>query len=151
MKTIAELIGFREVYSVQCTSTVIDVVEYLCDKGVGAVIVCDGDELVGVFSERDLMHRVVHQGLDAHSITVQQVMTKDPVCVSLEDRCHDAKAMMFDKNFRHLVVVDDENQFRGFVSMRELLEADLADSKNLIRKLNDDYYHEAFLEPSKRR
>ncbi|MEK7795274.1 MAG: CBS domain-containing protein, partial [Candidatus Hydrogenedentota bacterium] len=53
MKTIRDLIGQREAFSVDSSFTVKAVVDYLYEKGVGAVAVCDGDEIVGVFSERD--------------------------------------------------------------------------------------------------
>lgn len=138
--TIRDIIGTREAYSVEPTTTISDVVEYLCRKGVGAVAVCEGANVVGVFSERDLLHRVVRQGLDPASTTVNEVMTKNVFHVSIDERHDVAKALMLNKSFRHLVVVDAENRLRGFVSMRELIEVDLEESKNLIRKLNDNYY-----------
>lgn len=149
MKTIRDIIGDREAFSVQIGLSVKKVVDYLCEKKVGAVAICDGDQIAGVFSERDLMRRVVNKGLDAASTNVSDVMTKDVFHVSIDESHEVAQALMLGKNFRHLVILDEENKLRGFVSMRELLEQDLADSKDLIRKLNDDYYEFQFRLPKK--
>jgi CBS domain-containing protein len=97
-----------------------------------------------VFSERDVVRRVVAKDLDPSSTTVRDVMTTDVTYVSINESHHTAQALMLNKNFRHLVVVDEERRLRGFVSMRELLEVDLAESKQIIGSLNDDYYDHRF-------
>ena len=51
---------------------------------------------------------------------------------------------MLGRNFRHLVVLDKDEEYKGFVSIRELIEVDLQESKELVQKLNDDYYEEQF-------
>jgi CBS domain-containing protein len=113
-------------------------------QNTGAIAVCDGDKVVGVFSERDLLRRVIHDGLDIDTVSVDAVMTSPVYWISLEERYEVAKAIMVDKDVRHLVVMDDQRRFGGFVSSRELLEADLADSRELVGKLNDDYYEHQF-------
>ncbi|MCL4692098.1 MAG: CBS domain-containing protein [Candidatus Hydrogenedentes bacterium] len=144
MKTIGEIIGTREPYFVEPEQTVREVVEYLATKGVGAVAVCENGAVVGVFSERDLVRRVVAEGRDSQTTRIREVMTGEVVSVSIEDSHHVAKALMLDKKFRHLVAIDREKRFRGFVSMRELLEVDLAESRALIHSLNDGYYEHQF-------
>lgn len=144
MKTIGEVVSDREPFFVEPNASVKEVVEYLAQKEVGAVAVCDAGNVAGVFSERDLARRVVAKGLDPHHTKVRDVMTSTVVCVSTNESRQTAQALMLDRNFRHLVVVDEENRFRGFVSMRELLEVDLAESKELINTLNDDYYDHQF-------
>lgn len=143
--TIRELVGEdREKYSVNLDRTIRQVIDYMYDGEVRAVAVCDGDEVVGVFSERDLLRRIVHQGLDLHSIKVRDVMTSPAYWISMDERYEVAKAIMVDKRLGQLVVKDEQHHFRGFVSWRELLEADLADSRDLVGKLNDDYYEHRF-------
>jgi CBS domain-containing protein len=144
MKTIGELVRDREPYFVGPDLTVKEIVNYLDQKGVGAVAVCEGDRVVGVFSERDLARRVVAKELDPRTTKVHEVMSRDVICVSTGDSLAAARALMLDKKFRHLVVLDEEHRFRGFVSMREILEVDLAESKKLITTLNDDYYEHQF-------
>jgi CBS domain-containing protein len=144
-KTIREIIGEeRKPLSVNLAQPIRLVIEYMHDKNVGAVAICDGDQVVGVFSERDLLRRVVHERLDLDTIKVRDVMTSPVYWISMDERYEVAKAIMVDKGLRHLVVMDEHRHFRGFVSSRELLEADLSDSRELVGKLNDDYYAHQF-------
>lgn len=143
-RMIREVLAGREAFSVKPDMTITEVVDYLVDKGVGAVAVCEGSKAVGVFSERDLMRRVVKPGVDPSTTPVKDVMTYDVVAVPDTERHNLALALMIGKNFRHLAVVDEHERFLGFVSMRDLMEIDIAEAKELIRKLNDDYYHHEF-------
>ncbi|GMV91385.1 MAG: hypothetical protein AMXMBFR82_11630 [Candidatus Hydrogenedentota bacterium] len=143
--TIRELVGEdREKYSVNLDRTIRQVIDYMYDGEVRAVAVCDGDKVVGVFSERDLLRRIVRQGLDLNSTKVRDAMTSPAYWISMDERYEVAKAIMVDKRLGQLVVKDEHHQFRGFVSWRELLEADLSDSRDLVGKLNDDYYEHRF-------
>ena len=90
------------------------------------------------------MHRVVLKGLNPKEVSISQVMTKDVIHVHTDDKHSTARNLMLGKNFRHLVVLDDNEDFQGFVSIRELIEVDLQESKELVQKLNDDYYEEQF-------
>ena len=144
MKTIKEILGSRKPYSVSPDMSVRSVVDYLVEKQVGAVAVCEGANPVGVFSERDLMRRVVNAGLDPDATPVSQVMTKDVVSVEMGAPHSKAMSLMLDKNFRHLAVRDSDGRFKGFVSIRDLLEVDLAEARELIARLNDNYYHHEF-------
>ena len=144
-KSIGDIIGtHREKFSVDIDLPLRQVIGYMHDKNVGAVAVCEGDKVVGVFSERDLLRRVVHRGLDLDRVQVRDVMSSPVYWISIDERYEVAKAIMIDKGLRHLVVKDGERKFQGFVSSRELLEADLSDSRDLVGKLNDDYYQHQF-------
>ena len=144
-KSIGDIIGgHREKFSVDTDLPIRQVIGYMNDRNVGAVAVCDGDKVAGVFSERDLLRRVVHKGLDLDRVQVRDVMSSPVYWISTDERYEVAKAIMIDKGLRHLVVKDDEREFCGFVSSRELLEADLSDSRDLVGKLNDDYYQHQF-------
>jgi CBS domain-containing protein len=132
--TIREIIGAkRDVYSVDVAQSIRPVIAYMHDKNIGAVAICDGDKVVGVFSERDLLRRVVHEGLDLDTVNLRDVMTSPVYWISMEERYEVAKAIMVDKGIRHLVVLDEQRHLRGFVSSREL-----------VGKLNDDYYEHHF-------
>lgn len=144
MKLISDVIKPRDVYWVDAEDTVRQAVSYLCERKAGAVAVQFGDELVGVFSERDLLHRVVGAGLNPDNVKVRDVMSPDPVCIPYDDTVQMAKALMFKKGLRHLVVVGKGNQLQGLVSMRDLIEADMDDARELVQKLNDDYYEQAY-------
>ncbi len=144
-KKIHEMVGeSQESYSVTSDLSIRQVIEYMCDKNVAAVAVCDGTRVEGVFSESDLMRRVVRKGLDLDSVCVRDVMTSPVYWISMDERYEVAKAIMVDKGVRHLVVMNDDRHFRGFISSEELLAVDLSDSRALVGKLNDDYYQQRF-------
>lgn len=143
MRTIRELIDGREPYSVESGWSIKKVVEYLCEKGVGAAAVREGDKAVGVFSERDLMKRVVLGEVDPEKTTVDEVMSRGIISVSPDEDFRVAKAQMLEKRIRHLVVMDSDGTLRGLVSMRELVEVDLTECRDLVNRLNDEYYRSA--------
>lgn len=145
MKTVREIIGDREAYAVSPEMTVHEVVGYLCERKIGAVAVCtSGRKVVGVFSERDLLRRVVSEERDPRSTLVSEVMSEEVVSVEADEPHHVARNLMLGKNFRHLAVVNSSGMYQGFVSMRELMDVDLEESRGLVQKLNDDYYEEQF-------
>ena len=144
MQTIGDVIKPRDIYWVDADDTIRQAVHYICERKTGAVAVKEGEDVVGVFSERDLMHRVVNAGVDLDAVKVRDVMSPDPLTVSLDDEIRYAKAIMFKCGVRHLVVQGKGDVFRGLVSMRDLIEADMAESSELIEKLNDGYYENAY-------
>jgi CBS domain-containing protein len=87
---------------------------------IGAVAVMRGGELAGLFSERDLMKRVVHECRDPRTTTVGEVMTHDVVTVSPDRSLEDCLELMRGRGFRHLPVCQGK-QLRGVISLRDLL------------------------------
>lgn len=144
MHRISDVIKPRDVYWISPNDTVRQAVRYMCERKTGAVALKEDDQVVGVFSERDVLHRVVNQGLDPETTLVRDVMSSSLFYIHVDDEIRMAKAMMFRNRVRHLVVVGKGDQYRGLVSMRDLVEADMADSKELIQKLNDEYYQQAY-------
>ena len=116
----------------------------LCERQIGAAAVKDGDELVGVFSERDLLRQILNQEFDPDKTLVRDVMTTRLNCIHLEDSSQMAKALMHTQHVRHLIVVDSDNQYCGMLSMRDLVEADLAEYQDLVHELNDKYYEQKY-------
>lgn len=140
-KKIREIIGEdREAYSVHLDVSIWQAIEYMREKKVGALAIRDDNGVVGVFSEQDVLRRVALEALNLAEVAVREVMSSPAYWISIDERCEVAKAIMVHKAFDHLVALDAEHTFRGFVSARELLEDDLADSKDLVGKLNDEYF-----------
>lgn len=144
MQLVSDVIKSRGTYWVRAGASVREVVHYLCEKKTGAVVVMEGGQVAGLFSERDLMHRVVDAYLDLDAVQVGQVMTHDPVSVRMDDTLHHAKGVMLQCGVRHLVVEDSRGVYQGLISMRDLIEADVAESSELIERLNDVYYEKAY-------
>ncbi len=122
MATILELLkkNHHDLHVVQHDQTVIEAVHFMVENNVGAVPVLKHGELVGIFSERDVMTRTLVRNLDPHSVTVDQVMTPHPQRVSPDTSFHDCMVLMKQHKFRHLPVCEG-NKLVGFLSLRDLL------------------------------
>lgn len=124
MKTLREFIFHRPLLTIQKNFTVREACDFMTKNKIGLVPILDGDKLVGVFSERDLMQRVVAAGKDPDNTKVEEVMTIDLV-VSEEDETYlEALSKMKAANIRHILVKSGDKLI-GVVSMRDLLQADL--------------------------
>ena len=123
MKNIGEIMQGHPLFHVKAADNVRDAAKVMSEKNVGAVAVLDSDRLVGIFSERDLMKRVVAAGLDPARTQVGNVMTKDLVVGRPDDDINDALQKMHSIGCRHLPVVDG-GRILGMLSLRDLLEID---------------------------
>jgi CBS domain-containing protein len=123
MKQIAELIEGRPLFHAESSASVRDVAKLMSEKNIGAIAILDSGRLVGVFSERDLMKRVVAAGLNPEKTLVAKVMTKELVVGRPEDDINAALQKMHSLGCRHLPVVDSGNLI-GMISLRDLLEID---------------------------
>ena len=144
MRTISDVIKPRDIYWVEAADTVHQVVRYMCERKTGAVAVKKGDEVVGMFSERDLMKRVVCQGLSPEDTLVRDVMSKNLIFIHLQDEIHLGKALMYKHSVRHLIVRGKDGSFKGLISMRDLMEADVEEFTELVHRMNDNYYEQAY-------
>ncbi|MBK8739893.1 MAG: CBS domain-containing protein [Betaproteobacteria bacterium] len=93
-------------------------------KNVGAIVVVDDDRLVGIFTERDLLVRVVARGLDAHATRLADVMTREPQAIDPDKPFGYALLVMHEKGFRHLPVVESGKPI-GIVSSRSAMDPEL--------------------------
>lgn len=123
MKQIAEIIEGRPLIHAELSENVREVARKMSEKNVGAVAVLDSGKLVGVFSERDLMKRVVAAGLNPEKTLVEKVMTQDLVVGQPADDVDSALQKMHSVGCRHLPVVEGGNLI-GMISLRDLLEID---------------------------
>jgi len=121
-ETTAMAIISRSVLTVSRTTTVKDAVELMASAKVGSVVVVDGDRLAGIFSERDVMLRVVLEGRDPKQTTVEEVMTARVHSISMRTTGDEALRIMVQEHIRHLPVVDEQGRPQAIVSMRSLLE-----------------------------
>jgi CBS domain-containing protein len=124
MQTIADVVGHRrsdELISVPAAATVRDAVAVMAQREVGAVLVMDEEGLVaGIFSERDLLVRVVGERRDPDTTPLSLVMTRDVRFVSPGTTIEAALSLLHVLGFRHLLVIDGPRVY-GLVSMRDLV------------------------------
>jgi CBS domain-containing protein len=117
------LLRLAEVPASTCTAdaTVMDAIRLMVDRGIGALAIVEGKKVVGIFSERDLMRRVVFKGLDPSKTKITDVMTRDVEKVLDSTSVKAAVAMMRAKKFRHLPILDGNGDLIGMVALRFLL------------------------------
>ena len=119
------------VFSVPHDSTVAAAVKDMNSHKVGATLVMDGGRLVGIFTERDVLSRVVAAGLDPTTTPMEQVMTRDPITVASTTTIEEVMALFTARRFRHLPVMDD-GRLMGLISIGDIL-----------RRMVETHRHEA--------
>jgi CBS domain-containing protein len=124
MATIRDLISNRTIHYVQPKQTVFEAANYMVDCNVGAVPVLDDTKLVGIFSERDIMKRVVTEGRNPLTTRIADVMSTEVRSVGPGASSEEAMCMMQSYGVRHLPVCDGRTLV-GFLSLRDLLRCHL--------------------------
>jgi CBS domain-containing protein len=123
MKTIGEIIQGHPLFHVPSTATVRDVARTMSERNIGAIAVVDAGKLTGIFSERDIVSRIVAEGRNPDETRVETVMTKDLFVAAPSDDINEALQKMHECNCRHLPVVHRGNLV-GMISIRDLLKVD---------------------------
>ena len=125
MSLVRDIVHNRDLYCVDEHDTVADVARRMAELHVGAILVLNGEDLRGVFSERDLMKRVVLEKLDPETTSVSQVMSTQLATVDELASLEDAMELMQSHACRHLPVTRD-SRVVAFLSMRDLMNFELA-------------------------
>lgn len=131
---ICDLIKDQDTYQAELGHTVLETVRAMVERNIGAVPVIHAGELVGIFSERDLMRRVVAEGRDPRTTCMAEVMTEDPLAVGTGEDLETCMALMRRHGFRHLPVCH-EGQLVGMVSLRDILLHDLDEKDDEVRMM----------------
>src|SRR5438067_932319 len=124
MATIRDLISNRTIHYVQPAQTVFEAANYMVDCNVGAVPVLEDTKLVGIFSERDIMKRVVTEGRNPLTTRISEVMTGDVTTVEPGASFDEAMCLMQTHGVRHLPVCEGRTLV-GFLSLRDLLRCQM--------------------------
>ncbi len=105
-------------------NTVSDAVSRMMKKPRnGAVLVMEDGKLVGIFSERDVLTKIVHSNMDPTEVKVGEVMTRNPRSLPEHNRIEDAMKLMIENGFRHLPITDENGSPSGLVSVRQIFQA----------------------------
>jgi CBS domain-containing protein len=142
MSTCREILNRKgsHVWSIGPDATVLQAAMLMNEHKIGALVVLQAGRLVGVFTERDVLQRVVAEGRDPTQTTVEQVMTTEVACCGLLTSIDEARTAMKERRVRHLPVIDDEGRLLGMVSIGDL-NAYLAQSQEqTIFMLNEYLY-----------
>ncbi len=141
MHTLRQVITRFQLVHAAPTASAFEVAALMSEARVGCIPVLDGEQLVGVFSERDLMTRVVVEGKDPRKTPVATVMTREVITATLDDRVERCLDKMRNRGCRHLPVVA-EGRVIAMISMRDLMRDEIEEQVEEIRGLRA-YIHQA--------
>src|SRR3989304_8119517 len=139
MKKVRDIMRYGFLFPVQRAATGSDAVRAMAAHNVGIVSVLEGDKLVGVFSERDVVRRVVDRGLDPARTPGGDVMATELVVADADEDYQSAMRKMDQANIRHLLVVSGGRPL-SMVSIRDLIRVDIQDKGEQISHLKEDLY-----------
>lgn len=136
MKLIKHLLDRkgRQIISIKPDASVLDAIRLMAEKNIGAVLVMNGGQLLGILSERDYARKVVVKGRASDSTPVSDIMTASVVCTSSSETVDTCMALMTEKRIRHLPVVDNKIVV-GVISIGDLVQAIIADQQEAIEQL----------------
>ena len=128
-----------DVATVDRKTTVLEAARTMNQRRIGAVVVTEGDRVVGIFTERDILNRVVAAGKDPKTTPVGEVMTSPMVCCRRDTLLAECKTVMSQKRIRHLPVVEEGKLF-GLVSAGDILASEVSDQQATIEYLHEYLY-----------
>ena len=137
MKTLRQLLAGKSqsLAAVSPRDTVFHSLKVMSDNGVGAVLVMDGERLVGIFSERDYARKVILAGKSSKETAVAEIMTGKVVFATPDNSIEECMALMTEGRFRHLPVLDANGQVVGVVSIGDLVKETICEQQFIIDQL----------------
>ena len=134
MAQVYDLVKDRRVYSIDADQSVLEAARFMMEHNIGALPVLRNGELVGIFSERDIMNRVVAVGRTPGTTRIAEVMTSNPRFVNSDETIENCVFLMREFGFRHVLICDDK-QVKGLISLRDVLLRYVKDKEAETRKV----------------
>lgn len=122
------------IWSVEPNDTAYSAIELMAEKNIGALIVMDGGIVVGIFSERDYVRKVVLKGKSSRNTPVRELMTSDLYCINSDKEVEECMALMTRAHIRHMPVYNNK-VFAGIVTFGDIVNAVIVDQKVKIQDL----------------
>lgn len=130
---LLEVKGY-DLWSISPNATVFDALRMMADKGVGALLVMDGDRMVGILSERDYARKVILVGKTSHDTLVKEIMSSTVYTIHPEQTVEEAMEIMTNRHIRHVPVVDGE-EVLGMISIGDVVKNIIFRQRQTIKKL----------------
>jgi CBS domain-containing protein len=124
----------RDIWSLPLDATVYDAIDLMAEKSVGALLIMEGDRLVGIVSERDYARKVILQGKTSKDTLVGEIMSNPVICARPELTVDQTMALMTEKRVRHLPVTVGEKVV-GIISIGDVVRSIIQDKEFEIQQL----------------
>ena len=135
VRTILERKG-AEVISINSKASVLEAAQKMNDRRIGSLVVVEGDRVIGILTERDILRRVTAAERDPRRTMTHEIMTSPVACCRLETTLDECRAVMTERRIRRLPVVE-EGELRGIITSGDILAYDLKEHQNTISYLNE--------------
>jgi len=142
MPTVRDVLAVKgeSLHTIQDSATVLDATRKMNQNKIGAVVVMENGRVAGIFTERDVLMRVVAEELAPSSVIVGNVMTRDVICCSPDDDLDEVSAIMKAKRIRHVPVCDADGKLHGMISIGDVNAQYASNAEQHIHFLNDYIY-----------
>ncbi len=136
MKSVRDILKVKgtDVWCVEPDATVFDALRRMAEKEVGALVVTEGAQVVGLITEREYARKVVLQGRTSPTTLVKEIMISPVVYIHLDQAIEECMSLMTEKRTRHLPVIED-GKLVGLISIGDIVKSIIADQQFLIEKL----------------
>ena len=136
MRTVRQMMNEKahRLLSIQPEHTVYDALLQMAEHDVGALIVLRGEQLVGIFSERDYARKIIIDGKTSKLTPISAVMTHDVICVDPDRTADECMALMTEKHVRHLPIIENKAVV-GLISIGDVVREMISDQKHTIEQL----------------
>jgi len=136
MNTVKDILNEKgmEVWTVTPQSKVFDALKLMADKNIGAVLVAENENIVGILSERDYARKVALEGKSSKELPVQEIMSHRVLYITSDKNLDECMALMIEKKIRHLPVFENE-KLKGIISIGDVVKAVLDHKKFTIEQL----------------
>ena len=136
MKTVRDILKAKgsDVWLVEPDATVFDALQRMADKEVGALVVTEGEQVVGIISERDYARKVILHGRASSTTLVKEIMTSPVVYIHLDQPIEECMSLMTEKRTRHLPVIEN-GKLVGLISIGDIVKSIIADQQFIIEQL----------------
>ena len=136
MLLVADLLNYkgREVWFLRPDATVYEAIEQMARKGIGAILVMEGERLVGILSERDYARKVILKGKSSREVRVREIMSYPVICARPDHTIEQTMGLMTENHIRHLPVTAEE-KIVGVISIGDVVRAIIEDKEFDIQQL----------------
>lgn len=138
MNTVKKVLATKsaDIYYVTESTSVLDGLKLMTEKNISSLLIIEGPDLKGIFTERDYARKIVLQGKASKDTPISEAMTSEPITVSLNDTIEHCMEIMSDQHIRHLPVVEGTT-VQGMISIGDVVKSIIAEQKMTITQLEN--------------